>query len=191
MMNLTPILYLHIDAHPLWPTCLYDEVELSDAGFSTAEERNGASRSSQNEAAPASAPGDVEARTSIAMADLWTRSIRERHLADFHISDPVWGILLDIYVAESKGQKTSLSSLGYAALAPRSTGMRWVNVLINEGKLMSEPDPVDRRRRWVRLSRSTRTALDNYFAELTCSPRYRLHIGAIALCNMSHSEVSN
>jgi DNA-binding MarR family transcriptional regulator len=187
MMNQSALVYLQIDVRPPWPTCLYDDADWFDLDDATLDQPD--CHSSQ--IVPNSKTEDAEVRASIALADLWSRSIRQRHLTEFHVSDPVWGILLDIYVAESKGLQTSLSSSGYAALAPRSTSMRWVNVLIREGKLIREPDPADRRRSWVKLSNFTRDALDKYFAELVQSHRYRLHLKAIVVDETDYNPVQS
>ena len=96
--------------------------------------------------------------------DIWrTRGLRQRFLGGFQIADPVWDMLLDLYVAEARGGRVSMTDLALAAGVPRSTGVRWVNTLIGAGQLDAEEDVNDRRRVWVRLSADSRAALDAYF----------------------------
>jgi DNA-binding MarR family transcriptional regulator len=146
-----------------WPTCLNEIAEPAPPQASAPE------RKPEQPAVP-------DLKLTVASADLWSRQVRSRYFDGFHLGDPVWGILLDVYVAEARGQRSSVSSLSFAASVPRSTGLRWVNVLVEEGKLIREPDRQDRRRHWVRLSEKARSALDSYFDELIRSSRHRLYI---------------
>lgn len=146
-----------------WPTCLNETPEPAPACPGTSERKP-------------EQPAVSDLKLTVASADLWSRQVRSRFFDGFHLGDPVWGILLDVYVAEARGQRSSVSSLSLAASVPRSTGLRWVNVLVEEGKLIREPDRQDRRRHWVRLSDKARAALDSYFDELIRSSRHRLYI---------------
>lgn len=109
--------------------------------------------------------GAVCHRAAVAM--LRSRALRRRRLQGFHLADPVWDILLDLYVAAGEGKQVSISDLAIAAAVPRSTGVRWVATLVLDGKLVRRPDPVDGRRHWVTLSADTKATLDVYFLELT------------------------
>ncbi|ATY31203.1 helix-turn-helix domain-containing protein [Sphingomonas psychrotolerans] len=95
-----------------------------------------------------------------------SRGLQRRLLADFHMADPVWDMLLDLYLSERKGVRVSISDLALAAGVPRSTGVRWVGNLIETGTLSSEPDACDGRRTWVELSPESRAALERYFLEV-------------------------
>jgi DNA-binding MarR family transcriptional regulator len=146
-----------------WPTCLNEAPERAPPPPEVPERKP-------------EQPALSDLKLTAASADLWSRQVRSRYFDGFHLGDPVWGILLDVYVAEARGQRSSVSSLSLAASVPRSTGLRWVNVLVEEGKLIREPDSQDRRRHWVRLSQKARVALDSYFDELVRSSRHRLYI---------------
>ncbi len=95
-----------------------------------------------------------------------SRGLQRRLLADFHMADPVWDMLLDLYLSERKGVRVSISDLALAAGVPRSTGVRWVGNLIETGVIGSEPDAQDGRRTWVELSAQSRVALERYFVEV-------------------------
>jgi DNA-binding MarR family transcriptional regulator len=89
--------------------------------------------------------------------------MRDRFLLDFRLGDPVWNILLDLYVAEKRGKRVSTSSLGIAAAVPRSTAQRCIAALVREAKLVRYPDEGDARRYWIALSPDSRLTLDSYF----------------------------
>ncbi|HEX8449266.1 MAG TPA: hypothetical protein VF652_06715 [Allosphingosinicella sp.] len=89
--------------------------------------------------------------------------MRDRFLFSFRLGDPVWNILLDLYVAEKRGKRTSTSSLGIAAAVPRSTAQRCIAALVQEAKLVRYPDKDDARRHWIALSADSRLILDSYF----------------------------
>jgi DNA-binding MarR family transcriptional regulator len=95
-----------------------------------------------------------------------SRSLQRRLLAGFHMADPVWDMLLDLYLSERKGVRVSISDLALAAGVPRSTGVRWVGNLIETGRLSCQPDAQDGRRTWVVLSAASRAALEHYFLEV-------------------------
>lgn len=97
---------------------------------------------------------------------LRTRGLRRRYLPDFHLADPVWDMLLDLYVARARGQRVSILDLAIAAGVPRSTGVRWVNNLVAAGQLERHDDADDGRRSWVTLSPASLDALDRYFTEI-------------------------
>jgi len=70
----------------------------------------------------------------------------------FH--DPIWDILLDLYVAAERGQEVSISSACIGAAVPSTTGLRALGILQERGFVEFRNDPLDRRRRHVTLSPS-------------------------------------
>jgi len=112
--------------------------------------------------------GDVPMQAlcrQIAVQMLRARVLRQRLLRDLPGSDPAWDMVLDLYVAEGVGRPVSVSDLALAAAVPRSTGLRWVALLVEEGHLERECDPHDGRRSFVKLSEHTRAVLDRYLAQ--------------------------
>ncbi|MDP5279887.1 hypothetical protein Q9Q95_13210 [Sphingomonas sp. DG1-23] len=116
-----------------------------------------------------------------------SRGLQRRLLAGFHMADPVWDMLLDLYLSERKGVRVSISDLALAAGVPRSTGVRWVGNLIETGALSSAPDTCDGRRTWVELSPESRAALERYFLEVARTSARR----AGTLRNWSQVEPNN
>ena len=114
-----------------------------------------------------------------ASVDLWSRAVRSRHFGDYRSADPVWSILLDVYVAEANAKKSSITGVSLTTSAPKSTSLRWIKVLVEDGRLIREPDPRDRRRQWIRLSSESRAALDKYFEDLITSNRHKSYIKSL------------
>ncbi|MCH4150609.1 MAG: winged helix DNA-binding protein [Sphingobium sp.] len=78
--------------------------------------------------------------------------------------DPVWYILLDLYIHAAERRTVSVSSLCVAARVPATTALRWINNLTNRGLLERFSDPSDRRRAHIRLSRAAHEQMSAYLA---------------------------
>jgi DNA-binding MarR family transcriptional regulator len=79
-------------------------------------------------------------------------------------ADPAWDILLELYVAELRGQKLNASVLGIEAGIPQSTALRWLALLEKMGLARRSQDVFDKRRQWVALTRRATAGLEHYFA---------------------------
>lgn len=80
--------------------------------------------------------------------------------------EPAWDILLDLYVNQTKHVPVSVKSASIASGKPASTGLRWLNILEEDGLICSEDDPKDLRRRFVRLTPEGYASMDRYFDEI-------------------------
>lgn len=100
------------------------------------------------------------------------RSYRERLLRreafeqDFIVSDPSWDMLLDLCISEIEGRKISVTSVCLASGAPTSTAVRWIGLLEHEGMIERRPDPDDKRRVFVRISRKAFDKMFHYFKRI-------------------------
>jgi DNA-binding MarR family transcriptional regulator len=83
--------------------------------------------------------------------------------------EPVWDIMLDLFIAEREGRTVSVSSALIGADVPSTTALRYLNSLEQEGIVLRHADPLDRRRCYVRLSRETLTGLECYIREIVTS----------------------
>lgn len=81
-------------------------------------------------------------------------------------SDPAWFLMVDLFVRESEGNETSISSAVIASGVPPTTGLRCLTALVNEGKLIRRPDPADERRVFVVLSAEMRLELKSFFTDV-------------------------
>ena len=73
-----------------------------------------------------------------------------------YFDDPSWHLLLDLYVQQSEGRETSVSSACVGTLAAPTTALRHLQNLTNDGLIIRIPDPDDNRRVYVRLSHEVR-----------------------------------
>jgi hypothetical protein len=81
-----------------------------------------------------------------------TRDLRDRTLPGMRFADPAWDIMLDLFIATRRGHSLTVSDVGLASRVPHTTALRWVEYLIDQGALESEPDVHDKRRRLIRLT---------------------------------------
>jgi hypothetical protein len=90
---------------------------------------------------------------TLALAKQLIRRRRHRDvvLGDAFFGEPVWEIMLDLYIACREGRRVSVSSACMATSAPLSTAARLIARLIEVGDLRKVPDPHDGRRFWVEL----------------------------------------
>lgn len=86
-------------------------------------------------------------------------------------ADPAWDMLLDLYAREIAQQRTTVSSVCYASGAPSTTALRYIDMLFAERLITREPDPMDRRRKFVRLTPAAAENMRAYFQSLPDSIR--------------------
>ena len=67
-------------------------------------------------------------------------------------ADPAWDLLLDLFAARRVGRRVSISSACIAAHVAPTTALRWIDKLVEEGALVREDDPADRRRSYLELA---------------------------------------
>lgn len=90
------------------------------------------------------------------------RQSRGNFVAEDVISEPAWGILLDLVVAGLKGERVATSSACAAAQVPLSTALRHVNQLIQAGWVKRINDPHDKRRTFLELQPRYFDVMVNY-----------------------------
>ncbi|HEX8256514.1 MAG TPA: hypothetical protein VF589_02675 [Allosphingosinicella sp.] len=83
----------------------------------------------------ASPPGEIAA---FARQLYEERRIRDRIFAGDLFGEPAWDIMLDLYAAEEEGRETSLAGACAAAAVPPSTGLRYLNAMLELGLIVSE-----------------------------------------------------
>lgn len=91
------------------------------------------------------------------------RQMRSRFFDCRLFADPAWDILLDLTAARAEGRRVSVTSLCIASGVPPTTALRWIGQMTEQGLLLREEDPVDRRRAYVGLTDSAVEAMACYF----------------------------
>lgn len=80
------------------------------------------------------------------------RRARDRLFDGDLFGEGAWDVLLDLYVREAVGKRTYVSSACGAAAVPATTALRCIGQLHETGLLEREPDPLDGRRVFVKLT---------------------------------------
>lgn len=92
------------------------------------------------------------------------RRLRDQHFGAGLFEDPAWDMLLDLFAAELERAQVSVSSLCIAAAVAPTTALRWIARMTEAGLFERRPDPFDRRRAFMGLSRRASTAMRQYVA---------------------------
>ncbi|MDQ4420968.1 hypothetical protein OOT33_11050 [Sphingobium sp. DEHP117] len=79
--------------------------------------------------------------------------------------EPIWDMLLDLYISESIGRKISVSSLCLAAHVPQTTALRYLGEMLDAGLALRVDDPRDLRRSFVELSDDAFELLTKLFVQ--------------------------
>jgi DNA-binding MarR family transcriptional regulator len=77
------------------------------------------------------------------------RRLREEVFGANLFADPAWDLLLHLYVESAAGAQVAISGLCAAARVRPTTGLRWINLLVDAGLLEKSDDPDDARRVFV------------------------------------------
>jgi hypothetical protein len=110
------------------------------------------------------APDDATDETCAGFARflLDARRDRRRYFPAVEFSEPVWDMVLDLFVSDFDGHKVSISSLCVAAGIPESTALRWIGLMQAAGYFIRHPDPYDGRRSFITLSPGLSDPLRHY-----------------------------
>lgn len=110
----------------------------------------------------AEAIGDSNLR--YVMLHIAARRDRAHIIADEHLGEPAWDILLDLFVAARLGRCVSILDACIAANVPSTTGLRHVRKLEESGLILRYADRSDRRRSFVRLSDEMMSRIEDWAA---------------------------
>lgn len=71
-------------------------------------------------------------------------------------ADPAFDMLLFMFLEDDAGRAVETSSCYRASGVPRTTAIRWINMMVANGMFISAPHPTDRRLTLLRLSDDAR-----------------------------------
>lgn len=94
---------------------------------------------------------------------LKARRIREQQLGADLFTDPAWDILLEALAAELGQKQNSVSDLVDATSVPRSTALRWIKKLEEDGWLERKNVAIDSTRKLLVLTSQSSQRLRHYF----------------------------
>lgn len=107
----------------------------------------------------------TERRLNLARWLYWAREIRPTIDQQLY-GEPAWDMLLDLYLRQKTGTRSSVTSACIGSRAPHTTALRYVAALCDAGWLERVVDDSDRRRNWLSLSADGESRLDRYFDRL-------------------------
>ena len=81
------------------------------------------------------------------------------------LGEPVWDMLLELYVRHAQGERVSTTNLCVAGDAPITTALRWIGVLERAGLVVRSPALEDHRVTFVELSDAGLDAMRNCLTE--------------------------
>jgi len=99
-----------------------------------------------------------------ARTELARRSRRKRLFPDSIFGEPAWEMLLLLY-SEQQGTRFNIAQLSSKLKLPGTTTLRWLNYLEDQEMVDRDPNPVDQRTAFLRLTAKAIEALDLYFSE--------------------------
>jgi DNA-binding MarR family transcriptional regulator len=112
--------------------------------------------------------GDREklvAAFSLALRLIKVRRRREMIFGAKLFGEPVWDMLLDLFVENLRQKPVSVSSLCIASAVPLSTALRWIDSMEEAGLCKRFPDPDDGRRAFVGLTLEAMDAMVNMLGD--------------------------
>lgn len=90
------------------------------------------------------------------------RREREKMLGQKLFGEPGWDMLLALYCLPTRGERLGVTALAQASGCSPTSGLRWQQALIEDGLMERFPDEADKRREWVRLTKTGRQKLEDY-----------------------------
>jgi DNA-binding MarR family transcriptional regulator len=92
------------------------------------------------------------------------RQRRSQIFSGAMFGEPAWDMLLALYVTEKSGARHTIVRLMAQSGAPATTALRWLDYLDKERLVTRQPNPIDKRASFIKLTNKARDALDAYFS---------------------------
>jgi len=106
-----------------------------------------------------------------AVSALSKRQRRSAYFPKSFFGEPAWDMLLILYVNERSGTRFTIARLSEQCGASPSTALRWIDILEGGHFVCRQPNPIDQRTVFIKLSDKARDALDGYFSSIVIAPR--------------------
>lgn len=118
---------------------------------------------------PETIAGYSDVRLTIAQWLYWSRGVRPETLSSSLFGEPAWDLLLDLYIREKSGSRSSVTSACIGSRAPHTTALRHIEALRRSGWIKRIPDEADKRRFWLALTPTAIVKLDHHFDQLAAA----------------------
>lgn len=93
------------------------------------------------------------------------RSIRRSYFPQTYFSDGIWDILLELHAAHRDKGAIAITNIGLEVGIPLATAIRYIKRLEQDGFVVREPDPQDKRRFFISLTKAGRALMNDVFEE--------------------------
>ncbi|GGJ65050.1 hypothetical protein CDQ92_11195 [Sphingopyxis bauzanensis] len=81
-------------------------------------------------------------------------------------ADPIWDMMLDLYIASQRGQLTTVTNACVAADVPQTTGLRYIEKLTSRGLAVRYSHLKDKRMLGLELTPEGKAAMEDMLREL-------------------------
>ena len=98
---------------------------------------------------------------------LYIERTRRRNFFDQNLlQEPVWDMLLSLYVALGRGETLSVAGVVMASGVPVTTGLRWLAVMEERSMIAKRRHPSEGLSPTVELTSSARATMDRYLQRI-------------------------
>jgi DNA-binding MarR family transcriptional regulator len=93
------------------------------------------------------------------------RKTRERFFHPGLFGEAAWDVLLALFIMDQAGPALTIAALSNVAHVPTATMIRWLHTLEDQGLVMRQPHPHDRRSTIIKITPSGRQRMESYLSE--------------------------
>ena len=90
------------------------------------------------------------------------RRLRDKFLPAELLGEPLWDMLLDLYIARLEGRDISVTSLCSASAVPGTTALRWISVMESHGLAERSEAVHDKRVHFVKITLEGARVMQRY-----------------------------
>lgn len=111
---------------------------------------------------------DAEELVGLCQAVYRLRRARPKYMAAVGdlFADPIWDMMLDLYVASQRGQLTTVTNACVAADVPQTTGLRYIEKLTSRGLAVRYSHLKDKRMLGLELTPEGKAAMEDMLREM-------------------------
>lgn len=111
----------------------------------------------------------VEVALAAAITSKEQRSARPHFLGNQDLfGEPAWDILLDLFISQTREEKTSVRTGSIGDQSPPTITLRWFLILEQRGLIAQEPDPEDETKALLRFTPTGYESMLRYFEAIAC-----------------------
>lgn len=98
------------------------------------------------------------------------RRERDRIFGPLLFADPIWDLLLDLFIAACENRTVSVSSACIAASVPSTTALRYIRHMVATELVVRTPNPGDHRSTFLELTPTAISKMATYLSRTSTAP---------------------